>query len=135
MSKLSDEIALDPLGRGYAGMTDEAVVADLNARRRTRNRVTMSAAEIFEAIVPAEFVALDMAKQARVDRVLALGADVIIGPDNNTNAVQELLACFGAPSQTVQALAARRAVSISRAEELGLGDVRPGHVQEVRRNG
>jgi hypothetical protein len=135
MSRLSEEIRNDPLGIGYAGMTEQQIADSLNARNRTRDRTTMSAGEIFETIVPAEFAALNQAEQERVDRVLGLGADIIVGPGNQHNAVQELLAVFTAQSQTIQALAARRAEAISRAQELALGDVKPGHVQEAKRNG
>ncbi len=36
MNKLQDELKSDPLGRGYATMTDEQVASDLNTVYRTR---------------------------------------------------------------------------------------------------
>ena len=36
---LSDELANDPLGRGYAGMTDAQAATDLNTVYRTRYRL------------------------------------------------------------------------------------------------
>lgn len=121
MTKLRDELVNDPLGLGYAGMTDQQAADSLNAKTRIRHRRTMSAGEIFEAVNPGEYQALQQASKTRVDRVLALGAEIIVGPGNTPNAVQELLTAFGGSSVTVQALAALRQQSISRAEELELG--------------
>jgi len=132
MDTLRDELTNDPLTRGYAAMTDRQVVDDLNALSRVRERTTMSAGEIMEAIDGAEFAALSDADTARVDRVLGLGAEVIIGPGNAHNAVQEMTGAFGVGSATITALAARRDVTVSRGDELGIGFVRPGNVMEAR---
>ena len=123
MTTLRDEVTTDPLGRGYAGMTDQQLVDDLNAPVRTRERTTMSAGEIMEHIDTAEFAALTNANKARVDRVLGLGADVIIGPRHAHSAVQEFLATFGGGSATLTALTASRDEVISRATEIGVGTV------------
>jgi len=132
MGSLRDELINDPLGRGYSAMTDAQVVAALHLRDRSKERTIMSAGEVMEHIVGSEFTALTADKKARVDRVLALGAEIIIGPGNNHNAVQELLAAFGAGSQTVTNLSAARAETIDRAGELGLGTVRVGEVERAR---
>ena len=80
----------------------------------------MSSGEIFESIVPSEFAALTSGEQVRVDRVLGLGAEIIIGPGNSPNAVQELVSTFGGGSGTISALAALRDQLQSRASEIGL---------------
>ncbi len=123
---LEDELANDPLIRGYAGMTDQQLVDSLNAPDRTRDREAMSSGEIMESIDGVEFIALSNAKQARVDRVLGLGAEIIVGPGNTHNAVQELLDAFGGGSLTIASLVALRTVAISRAEEIGFGPVSLG---------
>ncbi len=111
----------DPLTLGYSGMTDQQFADSMNGLTRPNERTTMSAGEIMEQIDGAEFTALSAADKGRVDRVLGLGADVIIGPGNAHNAVQELLAAFGAGSNTITNLATvRGSTQISRAQELGL---------------
>ena len=131
-SPLEDELANDPLGRGYSGMTDQQITDSLNALTRTRERTTMSSGEIMEHINSAEFIALGNAAKSRVDRVLGLGAEVIIGPGNIHNAVQELLGAFGGGSTTISNLATARSVAISRAQELGISGPKVGHVEDAR---
>ncbi len=118
---LGVERTADPLGLGYSGMTDQQFADSMNGETRTRERVSMSAGEIMEQIDSAEFIALTAGDKARVDRVLGLGAEVIIGPGNSHNAVQELIATFGGGSTTITNLATLRdAEQISRTSELGI---------------
>jgi hypothetical protein len=116
---LANEVATDPLVRGYAGMTDQQLIDSLNALDRIRELIVMSAGDIMEAIDGVEFTALSAALKARVDRVLGLGSEIIIGPGNAHNAVQEILAAFGGASATISSLEATRDVAISRADEIG----------------
>ena len=120
VSVLQAERTDDPLVRGYSGMTDAQFLTSLTAADRINARTTMSAGEIFEQIDPGEFAALNNTQTARVDRVLGLGAQVIVGPGNNHQAVQEMIAAFGGGSATMVALAALRDQLFSRAEEIGL---------------
>lgn len=129
---IKNEIDTDPIVRGYAGMTDLQVLADGSALTRTRDRTTMTAGEMWENMDRTEFIALSDPNKARVDRVLGLGAEVIVGPGNNHNAVQELVDTFGAGSTTITNLATARAESISRWTELGLSKVGLGMIQEAR---
>ena len=46
---LRAELNDDPLGRGYSGMTDQQCVDSLNTVDRTRNRTTMTGAEVKKA--------------------------------------------------------------------------------------
>lgn len=126
---LKAEITNDPLGRGYAGMTDAQVAADLNTVNRD-NWVPLSSSQIFESIDAAEFVALTPAQQARVDRILGLGSGIQTTP--GSQARSELIAVFGGGSTTITTLASIANQQISRAQELGLGVVREGHVTEAR---
>ncbi len=132
MVGLRDEVINDPLGRGYVGMSDQQVLDDGFILYRTDPREIMSAGEIMESIDGAEFTALTDPMKTRVDRVLGLGAEIIIGPGNAHNAVQELLTAFGAGSTTISNLSTRRDVSISRWAELGLGNVKVGHITIAR---
>jgi len=104
----------------YNGQDDATFLAAITAETVDAPLTSITAGQLFEAIVPSEFQTLSQAQQARVDRLLGLGAEVIIGPDNSPQAVQELLATFGGGSTTVQTLAALRDQKTSRAAELGL---------------
>ena len=128
---LVDEIRNDPLARGYSGMTDAQIVTSLNTVDRDNERTTMSAGEVMESIDGTEFAALSAADKTRVDRVLGLGAEIVIGPGNAHNAVQELLV-FGGGSATITALAAMRNQQISRAQEVGAGIVNLNTVGAAR---
>ena len=130
--KLKTERVDDPLGRNYSAMTDQQLADSINAKDRTRDRTSMSAGEIMEHIDGTEFSALNNAAKARVDRVLGLGAEIVVGPGNAHNAIQELLATFGSGSNTITALSAAREEIISRAEELNLPFIFPGHVEQTR---
>ena len=54
LAKLRTEIVGDPLARGYAGMTDGQLAADLHTVDRTIERETLPSWEVMDAIVPAE---------------------------------------------------------------------------------
>jgi len=122
VSILQAERTNDPLARGYSGMNNAQFFTSITTVDRPNERSIMSAGEIFETIVGSEFIALSNANKARVDRLLGLGAEIVIGPGNAHQAVQELLATFGGGSATVAALAALRNQLQSRVQEIGLPD-------------
>ena len=116
---LRDELTLDPLGRGYAAMSDRAAADSLNAQDRSGGeRGTVRGSEIFNALVPAEFAALSAEQQQRVRDVFALGDEIDVRGGTNTR--QVLLNAFGAGATTRTNLAALVDRQQSRAEELGL---------------
>jgi precorrin isomerase len=126
---LKAEIDGDPLGRGYAGMTDEQVAVDMNDVNTGRTRsVTMTTHEIYEAIDNTEWSGLTADQKADIRDIFALDE---VDPYGRAQSV--VIAIFGNPSDTLTALqAARPTNKISRAQELGLGRVRPGHVGKAR---
>lgn len=126
---LRAELAEDSLSRGYAGMDAEAVAASLNAADRSRVRSSMSGDEVFQATVATEFSSMSAANRTLW---LSFCARAVINPAAAAN-VAFVQFVFGAGSQTVAALAAARQEPISRAAELGLGEVLPGHVEEARK--
>ena len=132
---LKDELANDPLVRGYAFMTDEEAAADLNTSYRSRDRTSMSGDEIAQAADPTEFNALDDGSANNTPDTkghwLALCGRSEIDPFSPAN-VQLVIAIFGAGSVSVANLNAARVESITRAVELGLRFVKTGHVQDVR---
>lgn len=126
---LKTEIDTDPLTRGYSGMTDQQVANSMNAKNRD-NWVPLSSAQIFEAINRTEFAALNTQNISRVDRILGLGSGIPTEP--GSNARDELVAVFGAGSNTIIRLAALANQQRSRGEEIGWGEVRPGDVVQAR---
>jgi len=125
IAKLKAELTGNP--NRYSEMTDEAAAADLNTAYRERNKNSLTATEVLNAVVPAEFNALSDTVQRRIWDVLHIG-------DINPFGVEATLfiAAFGAGSVTIANLAKIRKEKISRAVELGLGFVYPGHVQNAR---
>lgn len=128
MSKLHDEIMVDELNRGYAGMTDAEVAADLNTVYRTRNKQSMSGDEVFQQTVPAEFDALSEDHQ---QLWMAFCGRDRINPFATAN-VQLVVHIFGSGSTTIANLQDARVEDISRAVELGLGEVSEGAVNHAR---
>ncbi len=127
---LKDELATDPEGRGYAGMTDEEAAADLNTSYRSRNRTSMSGDEVFQATDATEFAGLGSGQGNSVDdqaHWLSFCGRDIIDPFASAN-VQFVTEIFQAGSTTLTNLQAARVESITRAEEL------PGVRSPVRLN-
>lgn len=118
MGKLKDEIANDPLGRGYASMTDQALLDSLNAVDRPRNRVRMTGLEVKASIDPGEYTLLIPPKKQQVIEWLKRDDLAPFGFDRDV-----LVDIFGV-STTVSNLDSARVETISRGVELGLGIVR-----------
>jgi len=139
---LKDELINDPEALGYTvsptppgneadALTDLALI---NAVNRTVERPTMTASEIFEAIDVSDYSALADPARLKVEIVLGLGDSIQIAP--GTKARSFLLDAFPSPAAdtTRNALAAAAQKTVSRAEELGFGAVKPGHIQLARKS-
>jgi hypothetical protein len=123
---LKNELSTDPLSRGYAGMTNAQAAASLNTANRTITRKSISGAEIIKATLVAEYTALSAdLKTAYWGMVGASGG--VDPSDANTRAI--FGAMFGAATTTRANLLALQNQTVSRAAELGLGEVTPGDVQ------
>lgn len=120
MSVLSDELTNDPLVRGYSGMTDQEAADDFNTAYRSRNRATMTASEVANAIDSTEFTALSAGDTQEIWNWLHLGELNPFGIE-----ATRFIAIFGGGSATITSLQADRVESISRAQELGLGFMTP----------
>lgn len=133
MQALIDELFNDPLGRNYAGMTAEQAAASLNAQNgglgRTRFRSSIPSSEIFAALDLTEYKALTAQERDALQLVVTLGS--VNARDANTRGILSTL--FPAGSATRARLVAVASETVSRAEELGLASVMPGHVEEARR--
>ena len=127
LPELKAEIVNDPFGRGYSTMTDEEITNSLNTiTDQQRNRQWMTREEIYSHIEPSALNALTAVQVAQLN--LALSDQV----NPFGNAAQVFLDVFGEGSQTIINLAAARIELVSRAEYLGLGKVRVGHIGQAR---
>jgi len=131
---LVDEIATDPAGL-YGGLSTNRQFYDRLVEPGLRNHwVTLTSAQIFEAIDATEFVALTDASQRRVDRILSLGGQIATAP--GAKARDEMIAIFGAGSTTISNLATIANPKRSRAAELGIaGWITLGRVSAARSSG
>ncbi len=127
-TKLWFEISLDPVGIGYAGKTDVQIVVLLNTTLRNVDRAIIEAYEMIEATVPAEFATLTAVEKQRYQIITGAGTVNIRGP----NIRAAIGAMFGAGTQTRANLVALQTESMSRAAELGLGQVYSGHIGKAR---
>lgn len=129
---LKDELTNDPLAVGYSGMDDEAAAASLNdtGAGRTLPVDTLEATTIYEAIDTAEFDALLDPQKEAIDRILSLSGGILVSASSKARAV--ILAAFPGGTATRTALVAEVTRTVSRGEEIGIGHVWPGHVQEAR---
>ena len=140
---LRTELASDPLGRGYAAMTDEQVASSLNTKDRTVTQQTfVNAKSLMASMDPAvaagileklEAAAPSSPPVKWILSFLTGGGDGVDVAHPNTQAQLDALASANVLTQTeadaVKALAQR---TVSRAEELGLPEIKPWMVAHVR---
>lgn len=129
---LHDELTTDPLSRGYSALSDAQAAADLNTAYRTRTLEQLDQSDVYNAMVVAEFTALSADARQEVWNIVQVGGASGLWVRPGDTARTRLIALFGAGSDTIQALAALLTEDISRATELSLGTVKPGHVTKAR---
>jgi len=143
---LKEEIDSDPLGRGYASMTNAEVTISLNTVDRTRLE-TLSMQELREwtAENARGFnIMSGITNVALTDQVrnLCYVADKLIGTDDgqlspgnalHVDMINDLVAASVISNADRTALVTKATKSLSRATELGIGQVKEGHVQEARK--
>lgn len=113
---------------GAYSADNEIAASQLNAVNINRNRTSMTGREVADEIIDADYNALT---EGNKTKVLALIASDTLDPFGfGANVIKDI---FGAGSDTLAALALARVETISRAVELGLGEVTPGRVEEARR--
>jgi len=147
---LINELQADPLGVGYANMTDEEVAASLNEKnRRVPTQRFFSMRAIANVLNDEEYVKVKAAIQVlasqsvRVADMLAFlnmpcddtgttgGLD--FGNESVRMMIQSLPAVDSTITQaTVDKLLALGEKEVSRAEELGLGEVNKYHIASAR---
>ena len=128
LAKLRTELTTDPLARGYAGMSDAQVITSLNTANRTITRSVIPSFEVVNAIVATEYAALTQVQRDAVQ--LVTGAGNVDANNSNVRAIFQNV--FGAGTTTRTNLLALPTVSVSRATELGIGEVHTGDVAAAR---
>ena len=129
---LATELASDPLGRGYSGMTDQQAADDINdegtGRTHSVDRVETSA--IFVAIVPSEYQSTSATDKSLLYTLFTAHSStgVMLGG----NAQMVLLNIFEAGTVTRANLIALATVAISRGVELGISVIHAGDVAGAR---
>lgn len=140
---LRSEITSDPLSRGYSSMTDDQVAASLNAKDRVVVEQTFVTAKDLMARMDPSVAATILQKleaEAANNPVVKWIMSFITGGGEgidlghvNTRAQIDALVAGGvlAPTEgaSLKALAER---TVSRAEELGLLEIKPWMVAHVR---
>lgn len=139
------ELDNDPLERGYSAMTAVEAAESLNASNRSRIReVDMNTLREWAAVGGRAIKIRNGITSASTDTLkgICLFLDQIMGTDSAILAPsnQQHVAAFSAlvaaniiSQADFNALVTVATVSISRAAELGLPIVLPGHVEEARR--
>lgn len=129
IAALASELATGHPVTGAYSANDVTATEQLNALNRTRERASLTSGEIYNALDPTEFSGLSAALKELVRDILGLGGVSIA---SGTNARAVLLQAFGAGTTTRTNLVAVVNEPISRAQELGLGEVKEGHVWMAR---
>lgn len=128
MGKLAIELRDDPLGRGYADMTDAEAADDLMSEYRSVHINSLSGDQVFQATVAADWAGLNADQKSYW---LSFCSRAAIDPWAQANE-RFVVNLFRAGSNTVVNLASLRVKTVSRAEEISLGEVRTGDVTRVR---
>lgn len=100
----------------YSGLTQAAQVAKANADTVTSSNFSISGAAIFNAIVPADWVALTATQQQMVAYIFGLGPAINASP--GTNVYVQLTNIF-AGKQTLANLSSLVSTTQSVAQSLG----------------
>lgn len=112
------ELTNDPTGIGYSGMNTQQIVDALNDKNISIPRQTMTADQLMNNVVKAEYSQLTDGKKLQL--LTLLTASYELNPYGF--AADVLVDLFTAGSQTIQNLAQARVKLISRAEQLwGVG--------------
>ena len=127
--KLIVELAAGHPDTGAYNADNELATAELNAENRTKNKTSMSASEVYNAIDATEYIALSDADKEEVWNIIHLGTLNPFGLE-----ATRITAIFPGGGSTITTLAGLRKDTVSRAQEIDLEiPVKVGHVEQARR--
>lgn len=115
---LRDELRDDPLGRGYAGMTNKQVEQSMNARDRD-NWISIDSATLFNALDATEWASANNSVKTTIQNILDLNGSIEVDPSSLTYSQLESLL---GPA-TIARLVERANPKRNRAQEVGFGGV------------
>jgi len=121
------ELDADPDSRGYASMSVVEVVEDMYIERIDRNRSSMRATEIYNAVEETEWNALSDAQKTRVKDIISMGEVNPFGREADV-----MIAVFGGGSDTITTLAATRKETISLVVDKGWQGLSTRHILAAR---
>lgn len=125
---LKAELLAGHPGTGAYNSDDFVAAGELNVVNRTRNRATVTGSEILNSTDDVEFGALTVQNQE-----LWLALCGVEDVDTASGVAKSLEAdLFGGGTTTRTNLAAIRSQDVSRGQELGLGRVGQGDVEDAR---
>lgn len=127
---LRDEITNDPLGRNYASMSNEEVVASGRVVNRTLPILALSSARVYEAVDAIEFAALSADQKVLMRDLYSLGDGISFAEGGKARDL--MMSLFTGGSNTRNAMIAATQRNVGRWTELGISPVKVGHVQEAR---
>ena len=138
-AQIREEIELDPENIGYAGKTNTEIAALLNAKTRSRiDPIPVSESLAFlmrhDLLKKIDATPIDSPIYSIVRGILVsfqMGSVQLDRPEVSV-ALDHLVAAEFITQQQKEELLAIATVKISRAEELGLGEVWTAHIAEAR---
>ncbi|MEE8598019.1 MAG: hypothetical protein V3S69_00605 [Dehalococcoidales bacterium] len=133
---IRDELDIDPAVLGYAapnaGVEADAIadLALMSAVGQTVDVPTLSGSQLFEAIDDTEWQALTVDEKTDVQFVVSLGDNIQIAPGTKARAM--MARALAGSTASLAALGVLGSKTVSRAEELGFGQVHIGDIQHAR---
>ena len=127
MSKLQDVLLIDPLNRGYASLTDKHVLANMRLKNRIRLRKNFSKGDVMRQVVKSDFDVLTPIQEELFWNVIHLDNLYPSGLE-----LEILTTIFGTTSTTTENLNTAKNETVTRIEELVLGNVKVGHIHDAR---
>ncbi len=128
LDALRTEIVDDPIPRGYSAMTVEQIRVSLHVEDRPRAVESVTGQDIFEAVVPAHYVALPADDKQLFGTIVGMG-EIKVG---GTNTKLALATMFSGATATLDALLALQTVQVSRLTELGIPVPALSDIEKVR---
>lgn len=116
---IADEINADPLSRGYSAMSDQEVADSLNVVNRSVPVEEVPSSALIEATTTSDWTGVGATDREKYTQMITGGSINPSGPNTQSHIAD----IFGDPSGTLANVVALASRAVSRAEEVGLGEV------------